>query len=82
VTGEETRPWGNHYNGADLSPVFFTGGSVIKVHAGISFLGNDLALTNTGNRDGKSEPAALNTGILQGRLLGPGYPATGILPVK
>ena len=59
VTGEETRPWGNHYNGADLSPVFFTGGSVIKVHAGISFLGNDLALTNTGNRDGKSEPAAL-----------------------
>ena len=29
------------------------------IHAGISFLGNDLALTNTGNRDGKSEPTAL-----------------------
>ena len=32
---------------------------MIKVHAGIGFLGNDLALTNAGNRDRKSEPVAL-----------------------
>lgn len=59
VSGEESGPRGNHYNGADLSSVFFTGGSVIKTHAGIGFLGNDLALTNAGNRDGKSKLAAL-----------------------
>ena len=59
MSGEESGPWGNHYNGADFSPVFFTGGSVIEVHAGIGFLGNDLDLTNAGNRDGKSKLAAL-----------------------
>ena len=70
MSGEEIRPWGNHYNGADLSPVFFTGGSVIEVHAGIGFLGNDLALTNTGNRYGKFEPAALILEYCRGGCLG------------
>ena len=45
---------------------------MIEAHTGIGFLGDDFALTNAGNRDGK----------MQGRLLGPGCPAAGILPVK
>ena len=43
---------------------------MIKVHAGIGFLGDDFALTNAGNRDGKSKLAALILEYCRGGCLG------------
>lgn len=49
---------------------------MIEVHAGIGFLGNDLALTNAGNRDRKIQAGCFDTGILQGRLAWAGMPSS------